>query len=116
MQTRRGQLRETQRAIAQMPKMKTTRSNIRMSICYSDKSRRGRQFLPTPTDIASTFCRTQLTVVALPATVGAPSVAFANTPKIISDDSSGSTASTTTLTLPASMSATKTGWIIIEGN
>jgi hypothetical protein len=42
-------------------------------------------------------------------------VAFTNTPKITSDDSGGSTASTTTLTLPASMSATKTGWVIVEG-
>jgi hypothetical protein len=42
-------------------------------------------------------------------------VAFTNTPKITADDSGGSTASRTALTLPASMSATKTGWVIVEG-
>ncbi|HWX27063.1 MAG TPA: hypothetical protein VNZ53_06445, partial [Steroidobacteraceae bacterium] len=42
-------------------------------------------------------------------------IAFTNAPKITSDDSGGSTASTTALTLPASMSATKTGWVIVEG-
>ena len=42
-------------------------------------------------------------------------VAFTNTPKITSDDSGGSSASTTALTLPASMGTTKTGWIIVEG-
>ena len=42
-------------------------------------------------------------------------IAFTNTPKVTSDDSGGSSASTTTLTLPASMSATKTGWVIVEG-
>ncbi len=42
-------------------------------------------------------------------------IAFANVPKITADDSGGSTASTTALTLPASMSATKTGWVIVEG-
>ena len=42
-------------------------------------------------------------------------VAFTNTPKITADDSGGSSALTTTLTLPASMSAAKTGWVIVEG-
>lgn len=41
--------------------------------------------------------------------------AFTNTPKIVVDDSGGATVSTTTLTLPSSMSGTKTGWIILEG-
>jgi hypothetical protein len=42
-------------------------------------------------------------------------VAFTNRPRITSDDSGGATASTTDLTLPASMGATKTGWVIVEG-
>lgn len=41
--------------------------------------------------------------------------AFSNSPKLVSDDSAGASTNTTTLTLPASMGATKTGWIIVEG-
>ena len=41
--------------------------------------------------------------------------AFANTPYLAKDDSGGSTVSTTTLTLPASMSVAKTGWVTVEG-
>lgn len=40
---------------------------------------------------------------------------FNNAPAILKDDSGGATVSTTTLTLPASMSTTKTGYIILEG-
>ncbi len=40
---------------------------------------------------------------------------FTNSPAILKDDSGGSTVSTTTLTLPISMGAPVTGWIIIEG-
>lgn len=40
---------------------------------------------------------------------------FVQVPVLTHDDSGGSTATVTTLTLPASMSATKTGWIIVEG-
>lgn len=41
--------------------------------------------------------------------------AFTNAPYVAHDDSGGATVSTTTLTLPASMAATKTGWIVVEG-
>jgi hypothetical protein len=41
--------------------------------------------------------------------------AFTAAPVIVHDDSGGASVSTTTLTLPASMGATKTGWIIVEG-
>lgn len=42
-------------------------------------------------------------------------VAFAQTPYLARDDSGGASASTTTLTLPASMAAAKTGWVVVEG-
>ena len=41
--------------------------------------------------------------------------AFTNAPAIMHDDSGGSSVSATTLTLPASMGSTKTGWIVLEG-
>lgn len=41
--------------------------------------------------------------------------AFTQTPYLAHDDSGGATVSTSTLTLPASMGATKTGWIVVEG-
>lgn len=40
---------------------------------------------------------------------------FTGTPYLAKDDSGGATVSSTTLTLPASMGATKTGWIVVEG-
>lgn len=40
---------------------------------------------------------------------------FVNAPYLAKDDSGGATASTTTLTLPASMGATVTGWVVVEG-
>ena len=40
---------------------------------------------------------------------------FINVPFLARDDSGGSTVSATILTLPASMGATKTGWIVVEG-
>ena len=48
VQTRRGQLRETQCVIAQLLKMKTTKPNIRVSISCSDRTLRCCQILPTP--------------------------------------------------------------------
>jgi hypothetical protein len=42
-------------------------------------------------------------------------VAFTNTPKITSNDGPSGSASTTALTLPASMGSAATGWIIVEG-
>lgn len=41
--------------------------------------------------------------------------AFTNPPYLAHDDSGGATVNATTLTLPASMGATKTGWIVVEG-
>lgn len=40
---------------------------------------------------------------------------FTSTPYLAHDDSGGSTATTTTLTLPNSMASAKTGWIVVEG-
>lgn len=40
---------------------------------------------------------------------------FTSTPYLAHDDSGGASVSTTTLTLPNSMVATKTGWIVVEG-
>lgn len=43
------------------------------------------------------------------------STPFTNTPYLAHDDSGGSTATTTTLTLPNTMAVAKTGWIVVEG-
>ena len=40
---------------------------------------------------------------------------FIQNPYLAHDDSGGSTANTTTLTFPATMSSTKTGWVVVEG-
>ena len=42
-------------------------------------------------------------------------VPYNNTPAVITDASGGATVNTTTLTLPHSMGATKTGYVIVEG-
>jgi hypothetical protein len=41
--------------------------------------------------------------------------AFTHTPYLARDDSGGATVTADTLTLPASMAAAKTGWIVVEG-